>query len=151
MLARVPFAKWTDEGWTINPKRGVITSHSCACEDYRRHVEAGQTSKARKVMLHVAPLADVRDLPEEKRQIIRDGKMWRYLYLYGESGILSDQLVDLDAEQAIPASVLHGMTKITRLAPWQWQALLIHTTVNRWGRAAEDIFGEARAQELRNT
>jgi hypothetical protein len=149
VIAAVPFAKWTGTDWKVNSKRAVITSHGCACEDYRRHIEAGQTSKARKVVLHVAPLAEVRDVPEEKRQIIRAGEMWRYFYLTGQDGVLADHLVDLDAEQAIPAEVLQGLTKIARIADWQWQALLIHITVNRWGRSAEDIFGAARAQELR--
>lgn len=149
MIANVPFAKWSDGKWDVNEQRGVITSQGCACEDYDRAVAAGQTSKARRVKLHVAPLAPVAGRPDDKLQLIRDGKVWQYFYIYGEAGRMHDQVADIDAEQAIPASVLAGLPKIARLAAWQWNALLIHLTVNRWGQAPEAIFGEQRAQELR--
>ena len=149
MIANVPFAKWADGKWDINPQRGVITSQGCACEDYDRAIAAGQTSKARRVKLHVAPLNPAAGRPEEKLQMIRDGKVWQYFYIYGETGTLQDQVADVDAEQAIPAFVLADLPRVARLARWQWNALLIHLTVNRWGRPPEQIFGEERAQELR--
>ena len=149
-MANVPFAKWTDEGWKINPRRGVITSQGCACEDYQRALDLGRTSQANKIILQVAPLTDTAGRPQDKLEKMRRGEVLRIFYIYGEAGTVQDQLVDLDGEQGIPAFVLAGLPKVARLGDWQWRGLLIHGTVNRWGRSAEEIFGEERAKELRD-
>jgi hypothetical protein len=150
ILANVPFAVWGDGAWRVKSVRGIVTSHGCACEDYARAVAAGRSSQARKIRLHVAPIRAITGQPEDKLAQIRDGKVWRFFYVYGDGGqTLQDQVVDLDDEQAIPATVLWELPRVARLAPWQWRALLMHITVNRWGRSPEDIFGHDRAEELR--
>lgn len=132
VLANVPFGRWKDEQWGVKQKvRGVITSEGCACEDYERALKAGKPQKANKIWLHVAPLVEVKDQDPEQIAQIKNGDFTQWFYVEGEAGTLGPQLVDLDREQAIPASVLAGLTKITRLAEWQWRKLLLQVIFNR--------------------
>jgi len=142
ILANVPFVKWKDGSSTpATPGRGIITSNGCACEDYERALAAGHTQAANKLMLQVAPLRLVRDLPEHRVDEIQSGRQLDSFWVYGDDGtVLGDQRIDLTYEQPIPASVLIDCTKIARIAPWQWRALLIHIAVARFHQKPATLF-----------
>jgi hypothetical protein len=143
ILANVPFVKWRDgrpvEG---GGSRGIITSNGCSCEDYERALEMGQTQKAAKLMLHVAPVRAIEDVPEQRRAEIESGQHLDRFYVYGDGTVVGDQLLDFTREQPIPASVLATCPKIARIDDWQWRRLLIHLAVSRFHQRPEELFRE---------
>jgi hypothetical protein len=140
IFADVPLIKYKNGKLDQKRTRAIITSDGCACEDYERMVAKGHTQAAAKLMLHVAPLRATKDVPEHRLEEIRSGEQLDYFYVYGETGTLTDQLLDFSYEQPVPASVLERCTKIARLADWQWKRLLVHQTVSRWHQKPETIF-----------
>jgi len=141
IFSDVPLARWKDQVFVQGSSgRAVITSHGCACEDYERALAAGRTQAAAKVMLHVAPLRAITNMPEHRLEEIKAGQQLDYFYIYGERNTLNDHLVDLSLEQPVPASVLSACTKIARLAPWQWRHLLVHIAVSRFHESPETLF-----------
>jgi hypothetical protein len=140
VLANIPFVKWKDGVPEITPKRGIITSHGCACEDYERALAMGRTSAAAKILLRVAPCRTLEsNFPEDKLEAIRNGETWQYFYVEGDE-TFGPQILDLDNEQPVPASILNDLDRVARLAPWQWKRLLMHMAVHRFHRQAEEIF-----------
>jgi hypothetical protein len=107
ILADVPFVRWEDDKPIFEAlRRGIITSHGCACEDYERAAkEAARSRKAGAVMLHVAPIEPATQYRDRQEAIAR-GEFLDHFYISGEGTVLKSHVVDLTKEQAIPASVL---------------------------------------------
>lgn len=141
VLTDVRLVKWTDgEVALAGGVRVVVTSNGCTCEDYERVVAAGQTQKAAKMMVQVAPLRPATNFPQGRLEEIRSGKHLDFFYVYGKATVLPDHVVDVTREQPVPAHVLAKCAKVARLAEWQWQALLIHLTVSRFHQEPADLF-----------
>jgi hypothetical protein len=143
ILADVPFVRWEDGKPIFGAvRRGIITSHGCACEDYERAAkEAERSRKAGAVMIHVAPIAPATQYRDRQEAIAR-GEFLDYFFIFGEGSILKDHVLDLTREQAIPASVLAKCKKISRIADWQWKGLLVHIAVSRFHQQPEELFRE---------
>jgi hypothetical protein len=141
VLANVPFVRWKDGKPTFGAKSlGIITSHGCACEDYERALDKpGRSSQADRVMLQVAPLKPAKAFGD-KVEVIRSGSQLDCFFVQGEGSVLADQVVDLTREQGIPASVLVPCKTVTRIADWQWRALLVHVAVSRFHQQPEKLF-----------
>ncbi len=143
VLSNVPFVAWKGSKSSAGtPKPGIITAEGCACEAYERALKDGMTSAAGKVMLHVAPLRKASIYNKEKLDTIKAGKVLGLFFIKGEGSRLGDSVVDLAAEQSLPASVLADCTKSALISDWQWKRLLVHQTVSRWRQEAEKIFRE---------
>jgi hypothetical protein len=141
IFSNIPFVKWHEGEPAIGGgARGVVTSHGCTCEDYQRRLDLGHTQAAAKVMIQVAPLRPATSFPLQQRSAIADGDYFDYFLVYGQRGVLGDQVADLTKEQSIPASVVMTCDKIARLAPWQWNRLLVHIAVSRFHQKPETIF-----------
>ena len=141
IFSDVPLGKWKGGELVQGPPlRAVITSHGCACEDYERALTAGRTQTAAKIMLQVAPLRPIRDVPEYRLEEIKNGEQLDYFYVYGEDNKLPDHMLDFRREQPVPASVLEKCTKIPRLSDWQWRRLLVHLAVSRFHQKPETLF-----------
>lgn len=141
ILANVPFVRWEDGTPVFNAvRRGIVTSHGCACEDYERAAAEDERSrKAGAIMLQVAPISPATQYRDNQEAIAR-GEFLDFFFIAGEGTILKDQVVDLTREQAIPASVLAKCKKTARIADWQWKALLIHIAVSRFHQQPEELF-----------
>jgi hypothetical protein len=140
ILANAPVLKWTNGEASFAENRVVVTSNGCACEDYEREVEKGQTSAARKIMIMVAPIRNANSYPPQMQQDIKDGKFYNRFFISGDTRRLQDQVVDLTREYHVPASLLSECTKVARLADWQWKRLLIQQSVSRFHQPPEEIF-----------
>ncbi len=143
ILADVPFVRWKDDKPIFEAlRRGIITSHGCACEDYERAAkEAARSRKAGAVMLHVAPIEPATQYRDRQEAIAR-GEFLDYFFISGEGTVLKSHVVDLTKEQAIPASVLSRCKKVSRIADWQWKRLLVHIAVSRFHQQPEELFQE---------
>ena len=139
ILADVPLIKWDGEAAKESPNRAIVTSHGCVCEDFERWMEAGKSSAADRVLIQVAPLRPAKDF-KHKVDEIRDGKLLDRFFIEGDGSKLSHQVVDLNGEQPIPASVLVKCKKIARLSDRQWKALLVHLAVARFRVEPAQLF-----------
>lgn len=142
VFANVPLTKWADdepeEGSAT--KRVVVTSHGCVCEDYDRLIAAGLTSKARRLMVQVAPLRPAKER-QDKLDLIKEGRMPEFVYVEGDGKKLDHQVADLGREQAIPAWILvENCQRIARLADWQWNRLCVQLAISRFRVEAQDLF-----------
>jgi hypothetical protein len=94
------------------------------------------------MLIRVAPIHSAAGTPEHRLDEIRQGQHLDYFYVHGDGVRLRDQIVNLAAEQPVPAGLLWGLTKIARLADWQWRALLVHLAVSRFHQEPETLFRE---------
>ncbi len=138
IFANVPFPVWDDEAWKVVPRTGVVTSDECACEDYKRALDAGYGDKAKKIDLQVAPVQPANRYSEEAIENIKAGESLERFFIYGGQS-LPDSVVQVDKKTAIPAHVLATLKTITVLAPWQWRGLVVHLTVSQWHEKPENI------------
>ena len=142
IFANAPLMKWVDdEPEEGSPtKRVVVTSHGCVCEDYDRLIAAGLTSKARRLVVQVAPLRPAKER-QDKLDLIREGRMPEFVYIEGDGKRLDHQVADLGREQPIPAWILvEKCQRIARLADWQWTRLCIQSSISHFRIEAEDLF-----------
>lgn len=130
---------WSKQGvLSDTPRRVLVTSNGCDCEDFMRARDSGKSDAAAKLRIHVAPLREPAG-SELKLQQIRDGEVLPLFWVYGDERI-PDQILDLSKETSVPAALVVAGRHLATIAEWQWRRLLVHLAVERWHAKPEKIF-----------
>ena len=143
IIGGVPIARWKDGKVTgQTPKLCVVTSNECTCEDFARAKEKGSDALKR-VWIHVAPLVNAKEFPEEKHEELQRGKRYDKFFIFGDGGEkLEDHVANVAQEQPVQAAAFEGLHKVARLADWQFKRLQIHCAVCRFHIPPAELFQE---------
>lgn len=74
------------------------------------------------------------------RGLLAAGEVTSKFFVKGDATTVGDLVVDLAAEQAIPADLLLKGRHLATIATWQWHRLLVQLAVDRWHLKPETLF-----------